>query len=111
MQHVSYHVREAVKNPDSGHQVQVNLAHQLLLLFGFLFERRGRKFDVGIVGVYGFLALDNILLDICSREVAECLSLVLPEGTVWMVWSHSAKEVLGTEPKCLEDVDFGGVNR
>jgi hypothetical protein len=86
----SYHIREAVQNPDGGHQVQVNLAYQLLFFFGLLFERRGYKLEVGIFGRYSFLVMNSILLDICGCEVAN------PFG---VVWRHYAKEVVNTEPK------------
>jgi hypothetical protein len=95
----SYHIREAVQNPDGGHQVQVNLAHQLLFFFGLLFKRRGYKLGVGIFGRDSFLVMNSILLDVCSCEVANRFGLILPECAIWVVWRHYAKEVVNAETK------------
>jgi hypothetical protein len=93
---LSYHIREAVKNPDGRHQVQINFAHQLPLFLGLLFKRRGHKLEFRILGRYGFLVMESILLDVCGREIANRSRLILPESMIWVVWRHCAEAVVKT---------------
>lgn len=79
---MSYHIREAVQDPNGRHQVQVDLPHQLLLRFSLFLEGRRGNLDGPFLLRFGRGMSYIMSLLIHSGDAADSLDFSLPEVAV-----------------------------